>query len=180
MGRTIPSYRIALDQEYLEWKPFRKALGRKCKKAFDDMLLIPSSYISACSGAVKPIRLHPIFMAILHHHYKELLELGAETNTGAATPVNGDSLLAKEIQSWDGYRDVLRKQYREPFEKMLSGLQSYEEAVKVNGELRRYESLFMALISEQQEMITALKERFESPSNRGGRITFAVWKCKLL
>ncbi len=37
MGRTIPSFRIALEMEKEEWKPFRNALDKSERKQFDDM-----------------------------------------------------------------------------------------------------------------------------------------------
>jgi hypothetical protein len=74
MERTIPSFRIALGMEKEEWKPFRNALDKKDRKKFDDMFDIPKSYISACSYSVQYVRLHPILMSILFHHYKQLTE----------------------------------------------------------------------------------------------------------
>ena len=74
MGRTIPSFRIALAMEKEEWKPFRNALSKSDRKRFDDMFDIPRLYTSACSYAVQPIRLYPILMSILLYHFKELTE----------------------------------------------------------------------------------------------------------
>jgi hypothetical protein len=74
MGRTIPSFRIAFGMEEAEWKPFRNALDKSDRKKFDEMFDIPRSYISACSNAVQPVRLYPILMSILFHHYKQLTE----------------------------------------------------------------------------------------------------------
>jgi hypothetical protein len=74
MGRTIPSFRIALAMEREEWKPFRNALDRKDRKKFDDMWNIPRWYISACSNSVQYVRLHPILMSILLYDYKELTQ----------------------------------------------------------------------------------------------------------
>jgi hypothetical protein len=74
MGRTIPSFRIALAMEKEEWKPFRSTLDRTDRKKFDEMFDIPRSYISACSYSVQYVRLHPILMSILFHHYKQLKE----------------------------------------------------------------------------------------------------------
>jgi hypothetical protein len=74
MGRTIPSFRIALGMEKEDWKPFRNALDKKERKKFDEMFDIPKSYISACSNSVQYVRLHPILMSILFHHYKQLKE----------------------------------------------------------------------------------------------------------
>jgi hypothetical protein len=72
MGRTIPSFRIALEMEIADWRPFRNALDKKDRKLFDDMFDLPRLYTSACSYAVQPVRLYPILMSILLYHYKEL------------------------------------------------------------------------------------------------------------
>jgi hypothetical protein len=74
MGRTIPSFRIALAMEEEEWKPFRNALDKSDRKKFDDMFDIPRSYVSACSYSVQYVRLYPILMSVLFHHYKQLSE----------------------------------------------------------------------------------------------------------
>jgi hypothetical protein len=78
MGRTIPSFRIALEMEQAEWKPFRNALDKSDRKKFDEMFDIPRFYISACSYSVQYVRLHPILMSIVFHHYKQLTECISE------------------------------------------------------------------------------------------------------
>jgi hypothetical protein len=75
MGRTIPSFRIASVMEENEWKSFRKALDKSDRKVFDDMFYIAHLYNSACSYAANPIRIPPIFMSIIFHHYKQLMKL---------------------------------------------------------------------------------------------------------
>jgi hypothetical protein len=60
MGRTIPSFRIALAMEKEEWKPFRNALSKSDRKKFDEMWDLPKWYISACSNSVQLVPLHPI------------------------------------------------------------------------------------------------------------------------
>jgi hypothetical protein len=77
MGRTIPSFRIASVEEQKEWKSFRQALDRSDRKAFDNMFSIAHLYNSA-SFAAKPIRIHPIFMSIIFHHYKQLMKIKEE------------------------------------------------------------------------------------------------------
>ena len=74
IGRTIPSFGIALAMEKEEWKPFRNALDKKEKRDFDDMFETPKLYISACSNSCQLVPLHPIVMSILYDHYKELKE----------------------------------------------------------------------------------------------------------
>jgi hypothetical protein len=91
LGRTIPSFRIALDIEKAEWKPFRNALDRSERKEFDEMFDIPRLYLSACSNSVQLVPLHPIIMSILFHHYKELIQLLSEVEQmEEATIVNSN------------------------------------------------------------------------------------------
>jgi hypothetical protein len=78
MGRTIPSFRIASKMEYAEWSDFRNVLPRSDRKLFDDMFSISVLYNSACVCCANPIRIRPIIMSILLHHYKELSKLGDE------------------------------------------------------------------------------------------------------
>jgi hypothetical protein len=78
MGRTIPSFRIASVEEEKEWKQFRNNLDKQDRKVFDDMFSIAHLYNSACSYAANPVRIQPIFMSIIFHHYKQLLKLKKE------------------------------------------------------------------------------------------------------
>jgi hypothetical protein len=103
MGRTIPSFRIALDTEKADWKPFRNALDKSERKEFDDMFDIAQLYISACSNSVLLVPLHPIVMSILFHHYKELIQLRSEVEqvkeeaaAAATTTVINNSSKTKE------------------------------------------------------------------------------------
>ena len=78
MGRTIPSFRIALEMEKEEWKPFRNALDKLDRKIFDEMFDILRFYISACSNSVQYVRLHPILISILLYNYKQLTRCTSE------------------------------------------------------------------------------------------------------
>ena len=75
MGRTIPSFRIAAVMEDKEWKSFKNSLDKSERKIFDDMFAISHLYNSACSYSAKYVRIPPIFMSIIFHHYKQLLQL---------------------------------------------------------------------------------------------------------
>jgi hypothetical protein len=75
MGRTIPTFSMAIEHEKRRWKPFRNALYDKSdRKDFDRMYDIPRSYTSACSASLQIIRTHPILISILLHHFKQLTE----------------------------------------------------------------------------------------------------------
>jgi hypothetical protein len=74
MGRTIPSFRIVLEMEKAEWKPYRNAIPKSEKEQFDEIFDILRLYLSACSNSVQLMPFHPVIISILFHHYKELLE----------------------------------------------------------------------------------------------------------
>jgi hypothetical protein len=78
LGRTVPSFRIALAEEEAEWKEYRRYLGKRERKAFDEMFAIVRLYISACSNAVNPIRIHVIIATILFHHFLDLMDIAEE------------------------------------------------------------------------------------------------------
>jgi hypothetical protein len=61
--------------EEKEWKSFRNSLAKSERKIFDDMFAISHLYNSACSYSAKYVRIHPIFMSIIFHHYKRLMQL---------------------------------------------------------------------------------------------------------
>ncbi len=75
MGRTIPSFTLALMEEESEWKEFRKRLDRKDRRVFDEMFAVPKLYISSCMSCANPVVIEPIFLSILFHHYKRLVQL---------------------------------------------------------------------------------------------------------
>jgi len=72
MGRTIPSFRIAEAQEVSEWKAFRKALPKKDRAAFDELLNSARLYTSASSAAVRASRFEGMVMALIFHHQRTL------------------------------------------------------------------------------------------------------------
>jgi hypothetical protein len=72
MGRTIPSFRMAEAQEASEWKLYRKALPKKDRRVFDEMLNSARLYTSASSAAVRTSRFEGMAMAIIFHHQRLL------------------------------------------------------------------------------------------------------------
>jgi hypothetical protein len=75
MGRTIPSFRIASEMERWKWRPFRRALDKKDRKAFDEMFSYCRLYNSAATMACRPVLIHPILMSIIFEHYKQLRKI---------------------------------------------------------------------------------------------------------
>jgi hypothetical protein len=83
MGRTVPSFRIAEAQEVAEWRSFRKALHRRDRVAFDEMLSSARLYTSASSAAIRASKFEGMAMAIIFHHYRILMR-----SAGAASEIN--------------------------------------------------------------------------------------------
>jgi len=80
MGRTIPSFRIAEAQEVAEWKSFRKALPRRDRAAFDEMISSSRLYTSASSAAVRTSKFEGMAMAVIFHHYRLLMRAVGATS----------------------------------------------------------------------------------------------------
>lgn len=70
MGRTMPSFRIAHMQEQSRWREYRNHLGKSDRKVLDELFDASRLYLSSCACAAKPVRLHPIMMAMCFHIYK--------------------------------------------------------------------------------------------------------------
>jgi hypothetical protein len=74
LGRTVPSFRLALAMEERRWKPFRYALDKSDRGDFDSMFAVPRLYLSACSYSSQTVRIYPILISILLHCYRQLAE----------------------------------------------------------------------------------------------------------
>jgi len=75
MGRTVPSYRQALETEINRWEGFRKALRDKDVEAFDKMMNACRTYASAGGSATRPILAEAMFMSVLLNQEKEIMEI---------------------------------------------------------------------------------------------------------
>lgn len=75
MGRTVPSYRQALEAEIERWKGFRKGLRNKDAEAFDRIMNACRLFASAGSMATRPVLLEAMFMSILLHQEKAITEI---------------------------------------------------------------------------------------------------------
>ena len=87
MGRTVPSFRIALAEEESEWKDYRRYLDKETRSDFDELFTIPRLYLSACSGAVKLVKLDPTKLCILLQHFLELKEIAEKQEVKVLPPI---------------------------------------------------------------------------------------------
>jgi hypothetical protein len=85
------------------------------------------------------------------------------------TEKDNENLVAKEIEAWKGFEYALRKPNSSLFRQMLKEClenEEYAEAFKSKGLQFSAESLFMALIFQQQKMISRLIESLSSNQNK--------------
>ena len=75
MGKTVESYRIALDKESQRWSGFARALRRQDRATFDSMMDTCRSYASAGSNATCPVMFEPMVLSILLHQQKMLSKI---------------------------------------------------------------------------------------------------------
>ena len=72
MGKTVESYRMALEDEIRRWNGFAKALRIEDKEAFDILMDACRSYASAGSNATQPILFEPMILSMLLSMQKQL------------------------------------------------------------------------------------------------------------
>ena len=65
MGKTVESYRMALEDEIRRWNGFAKALRSGEREAFETLMDACRSYASAGSNAVQPILFEPMILSML-------------------------------------------------------------------------------------------------------------------
>ena len=80
MGKTVESYRMALEDEIRRWSGFAKALRSTDKEAFDVMMDACRVFASAGSNATQPVLFEPMVMSILLFQQEQLLKLERELN----------------------------------------------------------------------------------------------------
>ena len=75
MGRTIPSWRIIVDQELAKLNKFKQFLRAEDQIVFEDLLTQCKLYASAAGVLASSVKEFPLLIAILFAHHKKLTEL---------------------------------------------------------------------------------------------------------
>ncbi|XHH08241.1 MAG: hypothetical protein ACFCUE_11805 [Candidatus Bathyarchaeia archaeon] len=75
MGKTVESYRIAVENEIQRWNGFARALRSEDKTAFEAVMDACRSYASAASNATQPILFEPMVISILVYQQKTIMRL---------------------------------------------------------------------------------------------------------
>ena len=80
MGKTVESYRMALEDEIRRWNGFAKALRSIDKEAFEELMDASRSFASAGSNATQPVIFEPMIMSILLFQQEKLQKLEKALN----------------------------------------------------------------------------------------------------
>jgi hypothetical protein len=75
MGKTVESYRMALEDEIRKWKGFEKALRTEDSEAFEELMDACRNFASAGSNATQPILFEPMMLSILLFQQKRIIRL---------------------------------------------------------------------------------------------------------
>ncbi|MHA1266043.1 MAG: hypothetical protein ACTSRS_12495 [Candidatus Helarchaeota archaeon] len=75
MGRTVPSFRQALEEEIAMWHSFRQALRPNERAIFDKLMEKVRNYGDAGMLANRPVILDTILMALLLEQQKQIVHL---------------------------------------------------------------------------------------------------------
>ena len=65
MGKTVESYRMALESEINRWNGFARALRKDDGEAFEELMDMCRSFVSESGNATNPIVFEPMVMSIL-------------------------------------------------------------------------------------------------------------------
>jgi len=75
MGKTVESYRMALEDEVRRWNGFAKALRTVDREAFEELMDACRSFASAGSNATQPVIFEPMIMSMLLFQHERLRKL---------------------------------------------------------------------------------------------------------
>jgi len=75
LGKTVPSYRVALDHEIQRWSGFARALQQNDRIVFEQLIDICKNYASAASNATRPVIFEAMAMTILLDQQKTINQL---------------------------------------------------------------------------------------------------------
>ncbi len=78
MGRTVESYRMALEDEIRRWNGFERTLRSTDLVAFEVLMDACRSFASAGSNATQPILFEPMMMSIVLFQQEKMQKLEKE------------------------------------------------------------------------------------------------------
>ena len=78
MGKTVESYKMAVESEINRWNGFARALRKEDREAFEELMDSCRNNAMAAGNATNPIIFEPMVMSILLGQQKRLQKLEQE------------------------------------------------------------------------------------------------------
>jgi len=75
MGRTIPSWRIVVEEELVKMDRFKQFLRAEDRAVFEDLLNQCKLYAPYAGCLASPVKEIPLFLSMIFAHHKKLAEL---------------------------------------------------------------------------------------------------------
>jgi hypothetical protein len=79
VGKTVESYRMALESEITRWNDFDRALRKEDREAFGELMDMCRSFAMAAGNATNPILFEPMVMSHFAGTAETDLDFGKET-----------------------------------------------------------------------------------------------------
>ncbi len=80
MGRTVPSFRPALEHEIESWKDFKRALRPEEQKVFDRLMNFARIHADAGSLSARPMLSEILFISFAIEQEKKIIILEKKVN----------------------------------------------------------------------------------------------------
>lgn len=75
MGRTLPTFNAALEEEIRAWAPFRRALRAGDRAAFDAIMAMAKRHMAEGANAARPVPFDTVVICVLLEQQKEIERL---------------------------------------------------------------------------------------------------------
>ncbi len=82
MGRTVPSFRMLLEEIVMELSVFKRALRGEDEIAFDSLMNKARAHASSCTATPMLEPMDAVILSILVEQEKEISELKEKLNAG--------------------------------------------------------------------------------------------------
>ena len=143
MGRSIPSFRILIDIERIEWANFKKELSKKDKQIFNKLFLIPKLYCHTLSSLSNPITIESIILSILFNNFKLINQISKDLLhrcTKFEADVIEEKIFQNTITTTIQSDDIISSAQ---YNKIINDLKKFSESLSADDEI-----IFLNMISD--------------------------------
>lgn len=144
MGRSIPSFRILINIERIEWANFKKELSKKDKQIFNKLFLIPKLYCHTLSSLSNPITIESIILSILFNNFKLINQISKDL-LHRCTKFEADVIEEKIFQNTIAATTIQSDDITSSaqYNKIINDLKKFSESLSADDEI-----IFLNMISD--------------------------------